>query len=64
MKNLTVCGDGFAELHSDELETIHGGEAPKLPIGITWKDIILFGIENFNDLKNGLIAGWSFPDKK
>jgi len=63
MKNLTVCGDGFAELHSDEMETIHGGAILKIPSGFTWKAIVDFAVDHYDEIKKGLVDGWNFDQK-
>ena len=64
MKNGTLSIDGFASLQACEMEEINGGQAPKIPLGFTWKDIIMFGLNNVGDIAKGLYDGFTFPDKK
>jgi hypothetical protein len=64
MQNEAFSSEGFSSLQSSEMESINGGAAPKIPLGFSWKDIIMFGLANYEEIKQGLVEGWSYPDKK
>ncbi|ULQ50645.1 hypothetical protein [Flavihumibacter fluvii] len=53
MKNATMCGAGFAELQSFELEDVNGAEPGTPPFIVKWKNFPNAVIDNYGDSKKG-----------
>ena len=50
---------GVSELEANEFESIYGGSWPVWLKGVTWVGIASEVIDNWDEIKKGLVDGWN-----
>ena len=59
MQKLELVQMGLAPLEEQELQETEGGAWPKWLKGVTWVSVGNEIIENWTDVKKGLVDGWN-----